>query len=79
MEANQNNQQPHTIFDAINANIVGMSEDMNLMHQKVDEVKGKIDMLYAALFPAQETEQEKPNATGETAADRRNKVGDGNV
>lgn len=79
METNQNNQQPRTIFDAINANIVGMSEDMNLMHQKVDEVKGKIDMLYAALFPAQETEQEKPNATGETAADRRNKVGDGNV
>lgn len=79
MEANQNNQQPHTIFDAINANIVGMSEDMNLMHQKVDEVKGKIDMLYAALFPAQETEQEKPNATGETAADRRNKVGGDNV
>lgn len=79
MEANQNNQQPHTIFDAINANIVGMSEDMNLMHQKVDEVKGKIDMLYAALFPAQETEQEKPNATGETAADKRNKVGGDNV
>lgn len=79
METNNNNQQPRTIFDAINANIVGMSEDMNLMHQKVDEVKGKIDMLYAALFPAQETEQEKPNATGETAADKRNKVGGGNV
>lgn len=79
METNQTNQQPRTIFDAINANIVGMSEDMNLMHQKVDEVKGKIDMLYAALFPAQETEQEKPNATGETAADRRNKVGGDNV
>ena len=78
METNQNNQQPRTIFDAINANIVGMSEDMNLMHQKVDEVKGKIDMLYAALFPAQETEQEKPNATGDTLANR-NKVGSDNV
>lgn len=79
MEANQNNQQPRTIFDAINENIVNMSEDMNLMHQKVDEVKSKIDMLYAALFPAQETEQEKPNATGETTADKRNKVGGDNV
>jgi len=78
METNQNNQQPRTIFDAINANIVGMSEDMNLMHKKVDEVKGKIDMLYAALFPAQETEREKPNATGDTPADR-NKVGSDNV
>lgn len=78
METNQDNQQPRTIFDAINANIVCMSEDMNLMHQKVDEVKSKIDMLYAALFPAQETEQEKPNATGETLADR-NKVGSDNV
>ncbi len=78
METNQSNQQPRTIFDAINANIVGMSEDMNLMHQKVDEVKSKIDMLYAALFPAQETVQEKPNATGDTLANR-NKVGSDNV
>lgn len=79
MEANQNNQQPHTIFDAINANIVGMSEDMNLMHQKVDDLLAKVNVIYRALVVAQETEQEKPNATGETAADRRNKVGGDNV
>lgn len=79
METSQNNPKPRTIFDAINTNIVGLSEDMNLMHQKVDEVKGKIDMLYAALFQMHETEQREPNATGETTADKRNKVGGENV
>lgn len=79
MEANQNNQQPHTIFDAINANIVGMSEDMNLMHQKVDDLLAKVNVIYRALVVAQETEQEKPNATGDTPADKRNKVGGDNV
>nr|DAH86330.1 MAG TPA: hypothetical protein [Caudoviricetes sp.] len=79
MEANQNNQQPHTIFDAINANIVGMSEDMNLMHQKVDDLLAKVNVIYRALVVAQETEQEKPNTTGDTPADKRNKVGGDNV
>lgn len=42
------------IFEIINSNIVGLSEDMNLMHKKIDEI-------HAVLYP-----QELPNATGET-------------
>lgn len=42
------------IFDIINGNIVALSEDLNLMHKKIDEI-------HAVLYP-----QELPNATGET-------------
>lgn len=41
------------IFEIINCNIVALSEDLNILHRKVDE-------MYAVLYP-----QEKPNATGE--------------
>lgn len=60
-------QQPRTIFDAINENIVGMSEDMNLMHGKIDTLLAKVDVLYNALVPAQEPQEEQPNAVGETS------------
>lgn len=49
----ENNKQPRTIFDAINENIVSMSEDMNLMHGKVDDLLAKVNVLYNALVPAQ--------------------------
>lgn len=62
-------QQPRTIFDAINENIVGMSEDMNLMHSKIDTLLAKVDVLYNALVPAQEPQEEQPNAVGETSDD----------
>ena len=62
-------QQPRTIFDAINENIVGMSEDMNLMHGKVDNILAKVDVLYNALVPAQEPQEEQPNAVGDTSED----------
>lgn len=62
-------QQPRTIFDAINENIVGMSEDMNLMHGKIDTLLAKVDVLYNALVPAQEPQEEQPNAVGETSDD----------
>lgn len=42
------------IFEIINSNIVGLSEDLCLMHKKIDEI-------HAVLCP-----QELPNATGET-------------
>ena len=42
------------IFEIINNNIVGLSEDLCLMHKKIDEI-------HAVLYP-----QELPNATGET-------------
>lgn len=42
------------IFDIINSNIVALSEDLLILHRKVDEI-------HAVLYP-----QEKPNATGET-------------
>lgn len=41
------------IFDLINKNIVELSEDLNLMHKKIDEI-------HAVLYP-----QEVPNATGD--------------
>ena len=44
----------YNIFDIINSNIVALSEDLNLMHKKIDEI-------HAVLYP-----QELPNATGET-------------
>lgn len=62
-------QQPRTIFDAINENIVGMSEDMNLMHGKIDTLLAKVEVLYNALVPAQEPQEEQPNAVGETSDD----------
>ena len=40
------------IFEIINSNIVALSEDLLILHRKVDE-------MYAVLYP-----QEKPNATG---------------
>lgn len=63
------NKQPRTIFDAINENIVSMSEDMNLMHGKVDDLLAKVNVLYNALVPAQEGEDDKPNAVGDTSED----------
>jgi hypothetical protein len=42
------------IFEIINSNIVGLSEDLVIMHKKIDEI-------HAVLYP-----QELPNATGET-------------
>jgi hypothetical protein len=42
------------IFEIINSNIVGLSEDLLILHRKVDEI-------HAVLYP-----QELPNATGET-------------
>lgn len=65
----ENNKQPRTIFDAINENIVSMSEDMNLMHGKIDALLAKVDVLYNALVPAQEPQEEQPNAVGETSED----------
>lgn len=65
----ENNKQPRTIFDAINENIVSMSEDMNLMHGKVDDLLAKVNVLYNALVPAQVGEEEKPNAVGDTSDD----------
>lgn len=44
----------YNIFDIINSNIVALSEDLNLMHKKIDEI-------HAVLYPP----QEMPNATGE--------------
>jgi hypothetical protein len=44
------------IFEIINGNIVALSEDLVLMHKKIDEI-------HAVLYPQQ---TEKPNAAGDT-------------
>ena len=54
MEDNKTSQRPMNIFEVINANLVALSEDLNLMHRKIDE-------MHAVLYPM----QEKPNTTGE--------------
>lgn len=48
-------QQPRNIFEAINQNIVDLSQDMVNMYQKVDAI-------YNALFPAQP--QTEPTDSG---------------
>lgn len=53
-------KQPRTIFDAINQNIVNLSEDMNTMHCKVDDILSKIDVIYTSLVAM----QEEPNTIG---------------
>lgn len=52
------------IFDIINGNIVALSEDLNLMHKKIDE-------MHAVLYP-----QEMPNATGESHVEGEQVSGD---
>ena len=46
------------ILEIINANIVALSEDLNIMHQKIDD-------MYKVLYPP----QEQPNATGDAHED----------
>lgn len=46
------------IFEIINANIVALSEDLNIMHKKIDD-------MYRVLYPP----QEQPNADGEVLED----------
>lgn len=53
-------KQPRTIFDAINENIVNLSEDMNTMHCKVDDILSKIDVIYTSLVAM----QDEPNTIG---------------
>lgn len=50
---------PQNIFEIINANIVGLSEDLVIMHKKIDEI-------HAVLYPKQ---PEKPMVTGESPDD----------
>jgi hypothetical protein len=45
------------IFEIINANIVALSEDLNIMHRKIDE-------MHQVLYPL----QEQPNTTGDVPA-----------
>lgn len=47
-----------SIFEIINANIVALSEDLNIMHKKIDE-------MYRVLYPL----QEQPNTTGDVPVD----------
>lgn len=58
MEANR--PQPRNVFEVINANIVDLSEDLNLMHKKIDEI-------HAILYTRVE-EHPLPNSGGDTVA-----------
>ena len=46
------------IFEIINANIVALSEDLNIMHRKIDE-------MHQVLYPL----KEQPNTTGDVPVD----------
>ena len=52
--------KPKNIFELINVNVVGMSEDLVLMHEKIDKLECMMQAIYDALYP-----QELPNADGE--------------
>ena len=47
------------IFEIINSNLVALSEDLVLMHKKIDEI-------HAVLYPQQ---PERPNAAGDPLDD----------
>lgn len=47
------------IFEIINSNIVALSEDLLILHRKVDD-------MYRVLYPP----QEKPNAIGEPIVEK---------
>ncbi|MDE7411574.1 MAG: hypothetical protein K2M94_05995 [Paramuribaculum sp.] len=56
MAENKQPQQPRNIFEAINQNIVFLSQDLVELYRKVDEI-------HAALFPPQ-TPIAEPNVPG---------------
>ena len=52
--------KPRNIFELINMNVVDMSKDLVLMHEKIDKLECMMQAIYDALYP-----QELPNADGE--------------
>lgn len=52
--------KPRNIFELINMNVVYMSKDLVLLHEKIDKVECVMQAIYDALYP-----QELPNADGE--------------
>lgn len=75
MENAQNKPvQPRNIFEVINQNVVDMSQDNVAMFElvkgidaKIDRLSERIEMIYAALYPAapQEIPEGSPNDPGE--------------
>lgn len=55
-----NKPQPRNVFEVINANIVALSEDLNLMHKKIDDI-------HAILYQTCE-EHPLPKSGGDTVA-----------
>lgn len=51
--------KPRNIFELINVNVVDMSKDLVLMHEKIDKLECMMQSIYDALY------QELPNADGE--------------
>ena len=52
--------KPRNIFELINMNVVDMSKDLVLLHEKIDKIECVMQAIYDALYP-----QEQPNADGE--------------
>ena len=52
--------KPRNIFELININVVDMSKDLVLLHEKIDKIECVMQSIYDALYP-----QELPNADGE--------------
>lgn len=52
--------KPRNIFELINMNVVDMSKDLVLLHEKIDKIECVMQAIYNALYP-----QELPNADGE--------------
>ena len=52
--------KPRNIFELINMNVVDMSKDLVLLHEKIDKIECVMQAIYDALYP-----QELPNADGE--------------
>jgi hypothetical protein len=52
--------KPRNIFELININVVDMSKDLVLLHEKIDKIECVMQAIHDALYP-----QELPNADGE--------------
>jgi hypothetical protein len=52
--------KPRNIFELINMNVVDMSKDLVLLHEKIDKIECVMQAIYDTLYP-----QELPNADGE--------------
>ncbi|MDE6534565.1 MAG: hypothetical protein K2K82_00985 [Muribaculaceae bacterium] len=51
MADNKQPQQPRTIFEAINQNVVDLSQDVVQLYNVVEQTRAMVNEIHAALYP----------------------------